>query len=688
MTDRNSGRISVFFILFCIFIVYSNSFYGDWVFDDPHNIIHRSEIHLEKLSFSNIANTFFREKNGDTRLYRPVSSLTFGLNWFLGEDNPRGYHVVNLIIHLVATVLVFKITKMLLGLIRYDGNIVFVAGIVAILWAIHPIQTQAVSNIVQRMASLAATFYLAGIYYYLHFKKDKKKKWLAASLTMFLFAVFSKENAALFPFTIIMIELLLADKLRFKKKHLLYGSIVTSIIIFSFFVLFRGDFFQILFEGYARRPFTLQERVFTESRIVLFHLYQLFMSPPESFGFNPPFVTSKNLFQPVNTFFSIIAIFSIIIVAGYCLVCKNKLIKLCGFSILFFFVHHLVESTILPLELYFEHRNYLPSVFVFIPVALLFGYFVEKYNSSIVKWVMVISLITAIIGMGLTTYNRNFVWQSRITFWKEAIDRNPDSFRPYHNLAYAYDPYAVDAVQKKLDKAISLYKTALEKNYTASNSKKRITLFNLGVIYSAKKDYEKAILYFKRHILYLQFKNIQISYKAYRKLSVALLKNGDFKEAMEYIETGIAQYPDRMDLYELKGFLLMLRGESENGLEYYRKSVILDKKVHSHFFRSYGVALSHSGYHERGLWYLKRYYKYNKDDIILLFFMANNLIFQNKLKEADFYLDQLFEKASATQIKQMVQKMYSDKDIYYLLLNKDMMREIVSSKLQSLSDTP
>jgi len=111
---KPNTQITLFLILACIFVVYSNSFYGEWIFDDPQKILQRQELHLEKLTPQNIAKTFFEHENGDRHLYRPVSSFTLGLNWFFGEDNPRGYHVVNLLIHLLATVLLFKIINRLL----------------------------------------------------------------------------------------------------------------------------------------------------------------------------------------------------------------------------------------------------------------------------------------------------------------------------------------------------------------------------------------------------------------------------------------------------------------------------------------------------------------------------------------------------------------------------------------------
>src|SRR6056297_1722202 len=532
----NTFSVTLFLILACVFIVYSNSFNGDWILDDLRHILQRPEIHLEKLTFQNIAKTFFNQKDGSEKLYRPVSCLTLGLNWFFGVDNPRGYHVVNLLIHLLTTVLLFKIIKRLLYLLNYKGDILLVSGIAAFLWAVHPIQTEAVSYIVQRMSSLAAMFYLAGIYFYLNFKTDRHKKWLAASLTMFLLAVFSKENAVLFPLAIVMVECLLEDR-RQCKKYILPGAIVLVVVAVAFLLIFKARILGILDE-YYNKPFTFEQRVLTEPRVIWFYIYQLFMVPPDSFGFNNPFTLSKNLFQPLTTFFSIAGILVIVLLSAYWLTGRHKLLKLTGFSFLFFFVHHLVESTILPLALYYEHRNYLPSVFIFIPAGLILAYVIERYKFSLIQWMVLTAMVAAMIAAGLTTYNRNFVWQSPITFWKDAMKNDPESFRPYHNLAFAFDPNMTGSkVKKNRNKAIALYKTALTKKSRDRIVNKHKTLFNLAQLYFQTENYNQAIRHLKAYMRHLNSKGFRAIPGAYKLLSVCYLRNKNFEKALSVINS-------------------------------------------------------------------------------------------------------------------------------------------------------
>jgi len=680
-TRKANPSVALFLILACTFLVYSNSLYGKWIFDDSDHILERPELHLEKLTPQNIAKTFFEHENGDRHLYRPVSSFTLGLNWFFGEDNPRGYHVVNLLIHLLATVLLFKIINRLLYLLNYKGDILLVSGIAAFLWAVHPIQTQAVSYIVQRMAALAAMFYLAGIYFYLNFKTDRHKKWLAASLTMFLLAVFSKENAVLFPLAIVMVECLLEDRRQWK-KYILPGAIVLVVVAVAFLLIFKARILGVLDE-YYNKPFTFEQRVLTEPRVIWFYIYQLFMVPPDSFGFNNPFTLSKNLFQPLTTFFSIAGIFAIVLLSAHWLAGKRKLLKLTGFSFLFFFVHHLVESTVLPLALYYEHRNYLPSVFVFIPVGLILAYVIERYKFSLIKWMVLIAMVAAMIAAGLTTYNRNFVWQSPITFWKDAMKNDPESFRPYLNLAYAYDPLSGDFVKKNRNKAIVLYKTALTKQCRDRITSKRLALSNLTSHWIHEKAYKKAIIYLKSYIRYSNLKNFRVPLEIFKRLSFCYLKDKNFEKTLAVAKQGDAGYPKNIELARIKGRTLLVTGKVKEGLSVYEKAVVDSKKNYSLIWRDYGVALGYCDYKDRGLWFLKRYYRHNSSVVKSLFFIANNLVAQEKPDQAAVYIDRLLNQTSFSHLKKMTEKMDDKSSIYYLLLDKGEMKETIYQRIVS-----
>jgi len=124
-------------------------------------------------------------------------------------------------------------------------------------------------------------------------------------------------------------------------------------------------------------------------------------------------------------------------------------------------------------------------------------------------------------------------------------------------------------------------------------------------------------------------------------------------------------------------------GNNQKGLKIYRQGLLLSRQNYSPIWRDYGVVLAHSGYNKRGLWFLEKYCSHHPSDINSLFFIANNLIAQRKPDQAAVYIDRLLSQASASRIKEMTKKMYDKSNIYYLLLDKNKMKEIVYRRIAS-----
>jgi hypothetical protein len=151
--------------------------------DDFENILQNNALHISEPTPRALAATLFGEPTADIssnqKLYRPLACLTFGLNWYAGQTNVWGYHLVNVGIHLLTAFFLF-IT--ILSLYRTpgmqkrpEGEAYFVGLLAVVLWAVNPIQTQAVTYIVQRMASMAAMFYVLGLFCYLTARQSKGK---------------------------------------------------------------------------------------------------------------------------------------------------------------------------------------------------------------------------------------------------------------------------------------------------------------------------------------------------------------------------------------------------------------------------------------------------------------------------------------------------------------------------------
>ena len=482
----------IVFLLFFIFVfgAYSTNFDASWHFDDYPNIVDNPRIHFKDFKCKNVKEAIFSSyDHGEylgQQLYRPVPMLTFALNWCIGKDNVLGYHIVNNAIHLVTTFFLFLTVLNLLlspklkG--KYQGSEYAIAFLSAILWAVNPIQTQAVTYIVQRMASIAAMFYIIGIYFYLKTRLSppgyKRFLFIAGCLFSFILALGSKENTVTFPIAVAIIEILFFQNLKDKNIRrkiivaLTIGSAVMTAILTILYV--KGNITHLL-KGYENRTFTLGERLMTEPRIIIYYLSQIFYPMASRLSFVHDINVSTSLFKPWTTIPSILSILFLLGI-GFSQTIKRPII---AFSIFFYFLNHIIESTIIPLELIFEHRNYLPSFFLFFPVATgliwLVDYF--KNRNLFIHWLFVISIAGVIISLCVGTIIRNKAWATEKTLWEDCIIKAPGMARPYHNLAsYHYQKLG------DMNKAMEFYKTSLTKKYLNSKTGHALTFNNMATI--------------------------------------------------------------------------------------------------------------------------------------------------------------------------------------------------------------
>lgn len=153
-----------------IFIIYGNTFDAAWHFDDFSTIVHNPAIHINDLNLESFRNVFFPPLNRNY-VQRPIPLMTLALNWYWGQDQVFGYHLVNIMVHCVTTFLLYLTVLQLFRTPRFSDSdqstAHFIALLTAVLWAANPVQIQAITYIVQRMAAMAAMFYIGGLYCYM-----------------------------------------------------------------------------------------------------------------------------------------------------------------------------------------------------------------------------------------------------------------------------------------------------------------------------------------------------------------------------------------------------------------------------------------------------------------------------------------------------------------------------------------
>jgi len=438
--DRRYHRVAVFATCLVCMVIYSNTLNAPFVFDDYPNIQDNVHIRLTRVSARGLYDAGFKSPNAK----RPLSNISFALNYYWGGYTVSGYHVVNIIIHLINGILVYFLSLILfrqasqvpgrkIPRIR-TGSIPLISLFAALIFIAHPIQTQSVTYIVQRMNSLATMFYLLSLLLYIQgrMRRIRWKQWalFCGCFVCWLMALGSKEIAVTLPLVIFLYERYFFQDLRpggFKQNFLIV-FLLFSILGLAVFIYLGKNPFDRIAASYAIREFTLSERVLTQFRVVVFYISLLLYPHPSRLNLLHFVNPSRSLFDPITTLLSLLIIAGLIGFA-VCIARKQRFISFC---ILWFFINLVIESSVIGLEMIFEHRLYLPMLgFVFLVAALIFHCLSQRR-----PWAIVVSVII-LLPLGAAAYVRNTAWQNQITLWTDVVSKNPHSHRAQNNLGNA-----------------------------------------------------------------------------------------------------------------------------------------------------------------------------------------------------------------------------------------------------------
>jgi Tfp pilus assembly protein PilF len=608
-------RIVVFSIIalsLLILSIYSNSFDCSWHFDDEPNITDNPNLHLKEITWQNLKRALYADRNNPTVPYRPVACLTLALNHYFGGLNVFGYHLVNVFIHLLSSVFLFLFIYHTLNLpslrAKYAPQSYFIALLATTLWAINPMQSQAVNYIVQRMASMAGMFYIMSMYFYLRARTSstnpRRILLFISCFISFLMALGSKENAAMLPLIIFLYEILIFQQITkqsFRKYGLLFLVFVAAILVLGFAYIYikGGNVFSFL-NGYRNRPFTLAQRLLTEPRILVFYITLLLYPVPNRLSIAHSIHISTSLIDPIWTFLSILFILGAI---GYSVYLAKRQ-PLFSFCILFFILNHVIESTIFPLELIFEHRNYIPSMLFFLPIAIGFASLLELYEKKrVMKCIISAFIVLFIIGLGNSTFMRNFAWKNDKTLWMGAVEKAPDLFRPHHNLGRYYHDHGLRK------EAILEYQTALEKPASDRLDENFVTYYNLGKIYGDLRDFEKALSYYYKALsIDSQFPHI------YNDIAGVFDRRGNYELAYKYLVKAFNLYPhSNVTNYNL-ALCYLRKGQPDTAI-YHLKRISDDKTFGEMVPLYFGIALKQKGHLGRAVIYFEKALERNPRNI-------------------------------------------------------------------------
>ncbi len=424
--------------------IYQPGLTGPFVFDDALNIIANQSLRLSDLTWPSLYGAATSIPNG--MFGRPLSMLSFAADFYRSGDalspSPLAdtFKATNLLIHLANGCVLWMLTRLLL---RASSDLrstpyppsygAWLALAVAGAWLLHPFNLTGVLYVVQRMTSLATLFTGLGMVCYLIGRRrlsdaqaGAKAQMLAALLVFTPLAFLCKEIGILLPVYVLLMEVFLFRRavLGGSQRRFLtiYFAVLVWLPLFLGLFLFatHTDWF---LNAYSRRDFSLAERLMTESRVVWLYAQQTVLPDIASMGlFHDDFPISTSLLQPVST---AIALLGLIALAVMC-VAIRKVHPLLAFGIAFFLVGHSMESTVIPLELVHEHRNYLPSLGVLL---VLFHGLLDPTTAAQTRVWRRGGAALFVLLLVLVTQSRVAEWSSPEALWEAETRHHPESIR-------------------------------------------------------------------------------------------------------------------------------------------------------------------------------------------------------------------------------------------------------------------
>jgi hypothetical protein len=539
-----------------VFLLYSNTFNNPFILDDWSNITSNISLRLEDFSLKEI-----KESARDSQIStRPISYITFALNYYFHQFRLPGYHLVNILIHVFAGIFLYLFFKITLSLESQRQQIVvsnMLAFSAALLWVIHPLHIQSVTYIVQRMNSMAAMFYILSMLLYVQARVTpamlKKFLYFGGCLISGLLALGSKEIAATLPFFILLYEWYFLQDLSISwlRKRLL--PIAAVAILFGAIVLFYlgDDPVARIMASYNIRDFSLAQRVLTEFRVVVFYISQVFLPHPSRLNLEHHFLISNSLFDPFVTLLSLGLL--LVMFIGAILLAKRQ--RLISFSIFWFLGNLVIESSVIGLEIIFEHRTYLPSM-LFVLAAIVLADRLLK--TARVKTAL---LVLVFLVFSTWTFQRNMVWQDELALALDSVAKSPDKPRTHMVLGTVYKS------QQKYDAAVMHYEKALSLNPSLGLA---IVHYNYGNILMMQEKYVEAANH------YLEAKKLEPNEDMIRiNLANALQLQGKTEEAIEVLEELLRLDPENDSAHNNLGIAMLKLGRLASAEYHFQEALRL-----------------------------------------------------------------------------------------------------------------
>ena len=459
----NGTRTLVFVAAFAVLaaagaLAYAPGLGGVFVFDSVARVVQNDALAIDAIDAEELLGAAYAGQAGYPR--RGLAYVSFALDYYLagGRFDPFAFKLTNLVIHTLNGLLVMVLAGLILR--RWDaresagsgngagGRWLVLAAFAAGMWMLHPIQLTSVLYVVQRMTSLAATCVLLGSIGFLlardAFDRGKRLSLILMYANVVVFTgvgFLFKQNALLLPALIGVLELFLFERrlAAARRRKLAWYFVVTLGVPAIAGVVLLISAGESTGAGYAAREFDAIERVLTQTRVMFFYLGLLLIPDIRRFGlFHDDFAASNGLLDPPITLLATLAWAVVIVLV---LVGARRRAPW-AFAVAWFLVGHAAESSVLPLELVHEHRNYVPSAGVWIGVAFYAG--VVWTRAARLRAVVPYALAAWLAAVALATHARADAWRDPARLMETLARHHPQSYRAASGYAFNVVPTSAD----------------------------------------------------------------------------------------------------------------------------------------------------------------------------------------------------------------------------------------------------
>ena len=558
--------------------IYSNTLKVEFVFDDIPNIVNNPNLRISGITTDQLFPAVFRGRSHR----RPIANLSFALNDYFSGREPRSFHIVNMMIHLANGVLVYFLSLQLFGF-KSVGYRTFstiratrthiCALLTALIFVVHPVQTQAVTYIVQRMTCLATLFCLLAVYLFILGRQATSKQarfaWWIAALISWVLALGSKEFAVIIPVLLVAYEFYFFDSSNRHSlvKALTLGIVILATVIMIGIVFLGSSPLGTLHDTYAFRDFNIFQRILTQFRVVNFYITLLLFPSPARLNLMHIIETSISPTAPWTTLLSITIVMAIVGITVH--LAKHH--HLYSFCLMWFLIGLVVESSVIPLEMIFEHRLYMP---LFGPALLASVLVCQLFATSWPRTLFAVVGLSLVLGNAAWT--RNVRWQDPVDLWTDVIVKSPSEARAWNNRG------KVHLARKEQDEAIEDFTKAIEldPNLTLAYS-------NRGSSLALKNRFAEAVLDFTQAIE----GNPKLA-AAYNNRGIAYNQLGQYDRAVEDYSQAIEIAPKYIGAFHNRAISRTALGQYELA-EIDASEAIVLARGHAKAYNTRGVIRQH-----------------------------------------------------------------------------------------------